>query len=322
MLRNWKRIGLAFMAFLLVLGSLSFVNQTTVKAADTTAGNDKITIGTTKNTAGMPPVMAKVSNEFANNNVDVDVQSFNSNNELNEAISNGTVNVAVTNLVSYASIVKKNPKWKIAGTLPGYYGLVSNKKYKSIKSLKGKTIAVDKKDGSKQYLQSLLKKNKMKLSSIKIKQIDSQSDRVDSLKNGKIAAAILEDPAISNAKSYGSKILNRQKQNADNGNILIMNTDFSSKNESSVKILINVLDNQIKKINKVGNYTMANDALREFKTTDKATGYMNNMDFTFKKIHKVKKSDFNKAFKYAKAQKLYKGKINYKVHVLKIETVK
>lgn len=322
MLRNFKKIGLIFVTLLLTLGSLFFMNPTTVKSADTSAGSDKITIGTTKNTASMPPVMAKVSNEFLNNNIDVDVQSFNSNSELNDAIANGTVNVAVTNLVSYASIVRNNPKWKIAGTLPGYYGLVANKKYKSIKSLKGKTVAVDKKDGSKQYLQSLLKKNKMKPSSVKIKQVDSESNRVASLKDKKIAAAVLEDPEISNAKSYGNKILNRQKQGADNGNILIMNTDFSSKNTSSVRILISVLNDQVKRINKLNNYSMANDALREFKATNKATGYMNNMDFTFKKIHKVKKVDFNKAFKYAKSQKLYKGKISYKANVLKISTIK
>lgn len=320
MSRSLKKIGLIFAAFLLVLGSLPFVGLTTANAAD--IGNDKVTIGTIKNTAAMPAVMAKTNNSFVKGNVNVDVKSFDSNNELNDAIAQGTVNVAVTNLVSYASLVKRNPKWKIAGTLPGYSALVANKKYKSIKSLKGKTIAIDKKDTSKQYLKSILKKHGMKLSSVKISQVDADSTRVDSLKSGSVDAAVLEDPSISNAKANGDKILNRQGVNKDNGNILIINNDYAKKNASSTQILVSVMNDQIKNVNRLGNYTMANDALRAFNASNGAAVYMNKMDLKFKKIHKVKKSCFNKEFKYAKANKLYKGKINYKSHVLKIKNVK
>lgn len=318
MSRSLKKIGLIFAALLLILGSLPFFNLN-VQAADTasTAAN-KITIGTVKNTAAMPAVMANASTEFTRNNVTVEVKSFDSNKELNDAIQQGTVNVATTDLVSYASITKKNPTWKIAGTLPGYSALVANKKYKSVKSLKGKTIAVDKKDSSKLYLKNLLKKNGMKLSSVKLKQVDAESTRTDSLKSGKIDAAVLEDPAISNARANGAKVLNHQSYNKNNGDILIVNNDYAKKNASAVKIMISVMNAQIKKINNMGNYMMANDALSAFNTSSEATGYMNKkMDFTFKKIQKVKKADFNKAFKYAKSQKLYKGKISYKNHLLK-----
>jgi len=323
MSRSLKKIGLIFATLLLVLGLLPFVGLTTANAAEVgKTGNDAVTIGTIKNTAAMPAVMAKTNNSFVKGNVTVDVKSFDSNNELNDAIAQGTVNVAVTNLVSYASLVKKNPKWKIAGTLPGYSALVANKKYKSIKSLKGKTIAIDKKDTSKQYLKGLLKKHGMKLSSVKLSQVDADSTRVDSLKSGKIDAAVLEDPSISNAKANGAKVLNRQGVNKDNGNILIINNDYAKKNASSTQILISVMNDQIKNVNRLGNYTMANDALRAFNASNGAAVYMNKMDIKFKKIHKVKKSCFNKEFKYAKADKLYKGKINYKSHVLKIKGVK
>lgn len=321
MSRNLKKIGLIFAAFLLILGSLPFMGLSTAKAA-TEYGNDKVTIGTLKNTAGIPASMAKSGSTFANDNVNADVTTFDSNVQLSDAITNGKVNMAVTDLVSYAAIVKNNSKWKIVGTLPGYYGLVANKKYKSIKSLKGKTVAVDKKDSSKQYLQTILKKNHMKLSSVKIKQVDADSTRVDSLKSGDIDAAVLTDPAISNAKGNGDKILNRQKQGADNGNVLIVNTDYSKKNASAMRSIVSAMNEQIKRINKTGNYMMANDVLRNFGLNDKSVTYLNNMDFKFKKMHKVKKSDFKKAFKYAKSQKLYKGKVNYKADTVKIEGVK
>ena len=203
MSRNLKKIAITIATVLLIVGSLPFMSLTAQAA---TAGNDKITIGTIKNTAAMPAVMAKDATDFSRNNIDADVKSYDSNEELNAAIANGDVNVATTDLVNFASIVKKNSTWKIVGTLPGYYGLVANKKYKKIKNLKGKTIAIDKKSGSKQYLKSILKKNKVKYSSVRVKQIDADSTRVDSLKSGDIDAAVLEDPSISNAKGNGAKV--------------------------------------------------------------------------------------------------------------------
>jgi ABC-type nitrate/sulfonate/bicarbonate transport systems, periplasmic components len=182
--------------------------------------------------------------EILQQNISVEVKNFDSNSQLDSAIKDGTVNAAVTNLVSYAGLVNKkaNKSWKLVGTLPGYNGLVANKKYKSVKSLKGKTIALDKKDASKQYLLSVLKKNKMKSSSVKIKQVDGQQDRVNALKDGSVDAAILEDPLMSSAKANGGKILNRQKMSADNGNVLIINSKFAKKNVSSTQILVDTLN--------------------------------------------------------------------------------
>lgn len=322
MVNKLKKFGIIFATFLMVLGTMSFVGVNNVKAADTETGTDTVTIGTLKNTASLPAIMGGVNGTFNHNNVSVDVKTYGSNNELKEAIANGSVNAAVTNLVTYASLVKDNSSWKIAGTLPGYYGLVSNKKYKKVKKLKGKTIALDKKDSSKQYLKSVLKKNKIKYSKVTIKQIDSDTDRVAALKSGEVDAAVLEDPSISNAKGNGGKILNRQKTSADNGNVFIINNDFAKKNASSTKALIYTMDQGIKLINKSGGYGMAGSALRQMDYNEKGAKYLTEMDIKFKKIHKVKKSDFKKAFKYAKSQKLFKGKISYNKYNLKIKGVK
>lgn len=323
MSRSLKKIAIVVAAFLLVLGSLPFLGLTNAKAADSSMVNkDKITIGTLKNTAAIPATMAKDNSEFNRNNVDADTKAYDSNTELNEDIKNGEVNFATTDLVNYAALVKANPSWKIIGTLPGYYGLVANKSIKSVKSLKGKTIAIDKKDSTKQYLNSLLKKNKMKFSSVKIKQIDSDSARVDALKSGEINAAVVSDPSISNAKGNGAKILNRQKINADNGQVLIANTKVTKKNTAATQIIVSTMDTEIKNMDKMAGYGVAGAALRDFGINDKGAKDITKLDVNFKKIHKVKKSDFNKAFKYAKSQKLYKGKISYKANTLKVKGVK
>lgn len=320
MSRLVKKLGLIFMAFVLLVSSFSFMNLTTVKAAE--AGNTKITIGTIKNTSAVPVVMGKLGHTFTRNNVEVDVKSFDNNTELNEAIAQGTVNVAVTNLVSYASIAKDNSIWKIAGTMPGYYSLVANKKFKSIKSLKGKTIAVDKKDMSKLYLKNLLKKNKVKLSGVKLSQVDSEADRAAAVKDGKADAAVVEETSLSQAKANGAKVLNVQKSKSDNGNIIIMSTKFTSKNASSTNIVISTINEEIKTLNDSDSYMLGNDVFRQWNITSEAAAKLNKQDVSFKKVHRVKKNDFNKAFKYAKSQKLYKGKVNYKKSNLKIKEVK
>ena len=92
----------------------------------------------------------------------------------------------------------------------------------------------------------------------------------------------------------------------------MINKKFSSKNVTSTKILVKVINEEIKTINDSGTYMVANNAFRQLDVSDKAVGKLNKMDVEFNKIQKVKKSDFNKAFKYAKSQKLYSGKISYK----------
>lgn len=320
MSRNLKKIAIVVATFLLIVGSLPFMSLT-AQAADT-AGTDKITIGTIKNTAAMPAVMAKDAGDYTRNNVDADVKSYDSIQELNNAIANGEVNVATTDLVNYASLVKKNPSWKVVGTMPGYYGLVANKKYKKIKKLKGKTIAVEKKSAAEQYLKSVLKKNKVKFSKVKIKEIDSDAAGVDALKSGEVDAAVLQDPSISNAKGNGTKILNRQKTSKNHGQILIIDNNYAKKNASATRTIVNVLNFQINNINKVMGYGAAQAALREFGINDKGAKYITKMEIHFQKIHKVKKSDLKKAFKYAKSQKLFKGKVHYNKYTLKVKGVK
>jgi NitT/TauT family transport system substrate-binding protein len=72
----------------------------------------------------------------------------------------------------------------------------------------------------------------------------------------------------------------------------------------------------------MGGYGSAQAALRDFGISDKGAKYITDMNITFKKIHKVKKSNFKKAFKYAKSQKLFKGKISYNKYTLKVKDVK
>ncbi|WP_334332089.1 ABC transporter substrate-binding protein [Companilactobacillus sp. HBUAS59544] len=317
-MKNLKKIGVFLAACLLVFSTFSFVGIKNVSAADDVA----YTIGTTKDIPSAIASMGKNLNRYTQNNLNADVKAYDSTKDLNSAITDGTVNAAVTDLVNYAALSKKNSSWKIVGTMPGYFGLASNKNIKSVKKLKGKTIAVDKSNMSYYYLKNLLKKKKVKLSKVHIKQVDSQADRVNALKDGSIDAAVLSDPSLTEAKVNGSKILNQQKKGADNGNVLIVNNDYAKKNISNTNILASVINEQIRTINKTNSYMQMNNSFSEYNVSGKAVTKLNSMDVKFKKMHKVKKSNFKKAYKFAKQQKLYKGKINYKKTTIKVRHIK
>lgn len=323
MTRVIKKLGLIFAALLLLVGSLPLLNIQQAKAADSsdqTQASNTIKIGTTQSVASLPFYVAQDKKYFQTHSVNVELQQFKSASKLDDAIKDGTVNAAVTDLVNFTQIAKKNKSWRVAGTLTGYNGLIANKKYKNVKSLKHKTIAVDKKDGSKYYLKQVLAKNDLKLSDVKIKNVAEQGTRVKDLKKKKVAAAVVADPFISNAKHNCAKVLNKQKASNKNGDVIAFSNDVTTKQVSGVNNIFNSYDDARKELNKQG-LTFTDMLLLQLGATRNGAVKMNNLDIHFAKSHRVKKSDYNKATKYAKSQKLIKTRNSLRMVEVKLDKV-
>lgn len=319
MRRVIKKLGLIFAALLLVVSSLPLLNTQNVKAADST--DNTIKIGTTQSLASLPFYVAQDKKYFQDHNVTVELQQFKTPGELNDAIKAGTVDAAVTDLVNFTQIAKKNKSWKVAGTLTGYNGLVANKKFKNVKSLKGKKTAVNKQDGTKYYLQKLLKKNNMKLSDVKIKNVDQQASRVKQLKSKKVDAAVVADPFISNAKKNGAKIINKQKANAKNGDVIAFSSAIYQKRVTDLNNIFNSYDDAAKELTKNG-LTPADLLLLQIGATRKSATLMNEFDIKFGNSKRVKSKDFDKAAIYAKKQKLIKTRPSLSSVMVKVDKVK
>lgn len=319
MRRVMKKLGLIFAALLLIVSSLPLLSMQDVKAADST--DTTIKIGTTQSVASLPFYVAQDKKYFQAHNVTVELQQFKTPAELNDAIKAGTVNGAVTDLVNFTQIAKKNKSWKVAGTLTGYNGLVANKKFKNVKKLKGKKIAVNKQDGSKYYLQQLLKKNNMKLKDVKIKNVEQQSTRVKQLKSKKVDAAVVADPFITNAKKNGAKVINKQKANAKNGDVIAFSSDIYSKRVTDLNNIFNSYDDAAKELTKNG-LTPADLLLLQIGATRKSAAAMNEMEIKFGNSKRVKSSDFDKAAIYAKKQKLIKTRPSLNSVMVKVDKVK
>ncbi|MQS53639.1 transporter substrate-binding domain-containing protein [Lactobacillus salsicarnum] len=321
MTRVMKKLGLIFATLLLLVSSVPLLNQHSAQAADTTANTDStIKVGTTQSISSLPFYFAQDKKYYDAHSVKVELQQFKTASELNDAIKAGKVNVAVTDLVNFTTIAKNNKSWKVAGTATGYSALVANKKFKNVKSLKGKTIAIDKKDGSKYYLKNLLSKNDMKMSDVNVKNVANLTTRVSNLKSKKVDAAVLSDPAISNAKQNGAKVLNKQKANNKNGDIIAVSNDLTTSKVSDVNNLINSYNDAAKDLTKSG-FVPADVLLLQLGATRKSAAKMNDLDVKFASSKKVKKADFDKAVKYAKSQKLISNTMKYKNEKVNLDKV-
>jgi NitT/TauT family transport system substrate-binding protein len=309
MTRVMKKLGLIFAALLLLVSSIPLLNTQSAKAADSTTDTSTtettIKLGTTQTVASLPFYVAQLKQYYQAHNVTVELTQYKSTTDLNKAISDGTINGAVTDSVNFTTIHNDNKSWKIASSLTGYNGLVANKKYKNVKSLKGKTIAIDKKDGSRYYLKNLLAKNDMKLSDVKLQNVAEQGTRVSDLKDKKVDAAVVADPFISNAKHNKAKVLNKQKVSNKNGDVLALSSDIYSKKITDANNLINSYDDAVKDLNKQG-FAPSDQLLVQLGASRSAAASMNSMDVHFAKAKRVKKADFDKAAKYAKNYKLVK----------------
>ncbi|WP_169922470.1 ABC transporter substrate-binding protein [Lactobacillus terrae] len=289
----------------------------TVKADDEV---NTITIGAVKGTYAVPLLVAKQYNLDKNNNASIDVKTYNSTKELNDALKAGEITGAFTDLVNYAAITKSTSSYKIVGQSSGYQGLVANKKYKKVDSLKGKTIAVEKNDASKYYLKTILEDNNLKLSDVKIKEIADPSDRVSQLKSKKVDAIVVGDPFITNAEKNGAKVLKKQNINKSNDNVIIMSKESLSTDISNVNMFINVYNDGIKAFNK-GGFTTADQVLVEQGATREAAVKMNDLDIDLSKAKKVKKSDYDRVMKYAKSAKVNTKPAEFKKEFAKLANI-
>ncbi|AKP67114.1 ABC transporter substrate-binding protein [Companilactobacillus ginsenosidimutans] len=323
MTRVMKKLGLIFAAVLLLVSSLPLLNTQSAKAADSTtdaSANTTITIGTTQSVASLPLYVAQGSKYFETHNVTVALKQYKTTSALNDAIKAGTVNAAVTDLVNFTTIQKNNKSWKIASAVTGYNGLVANKKFKNIHDLKGKTIAINKKDGTRLYLKNLLKKNHMKLSDVKLKNVADQSTRTKNLKSKKVDAAVVADPFISNAKKSGAKVINKQNASNKNGDIIAVSSDLTTKKVTDVNNLFNGFDDAVKDLNKMG-LTPSDTLLLQLGATRKGAVAMNDLDLKFAKAKRVKIADYDKTVNYAKSYKLIKSKQSLSHSQVKIDKV-
>lgn len=213
-----KKVLLLSVLSLSVMGALSACSPKENKSQDSSSNtNDKVTkisIGTMAAPDSAPLYVAKEKGYFKDEGLDVDLTLFKDPNKRDAAASAGQINAAVVDFTSFTSYMRNNKKdWKLITQLTGRFGIAipANSKIKSVKDLKGKKIANMSRQVTDYYLYKTLKANGVNPNDVEQVNVPQIPQRVEMIKNGQAAAAILPQTFLTLAKAQGCKVLDQSK---------------------------------------------------------------------------------------------------------------
>ena len=213
-----------------------------------------ITIGALPGDYNPALVVANKTRTFDAQGLNTKVVLYNDDRELITAVANGTVDVAYMDISHVLSYVEKGAPIKIISAAQnGGSGLiVSNKtSINSASDLVGKNVAMP----SENSIQYLLLEKYLKDNGISIKDVNLSSESCsymnESIKKGKIDAAITYEPYVDINMNNGSKLLlNSDALMPDHPNIvMIASDDFISKHPNETKHIVKIHESTTNSIN-------------------------------------------------------------------------
>lgn len=215
---KFRKILLLSMLSVSVLAALSACSPKESKSesssSNTTTKTTKISIGTMAAPDSAPLYVAKEKGYFKDEGLDVDLTLFKDPNKRDAAASAGQINAAVVDFTSFTSYMRNNKKdWKLITQLTGRFGVAvpGNSKIKSVKDLKGKKIANMSRQVTDYYLYKTLKANGVNPKDVDQINVPQIPQRVEMIKNGQAAAAVLPQTFLTLAKVQGCKVLTQSK---------------------------------------------------------------------------------------------------------------
>lgn len=204
----------AFMAFSLVACGNG-------KAADSGAKKEssltKVTLGMTTWPTNELYYLAKEKGIFEKNGLDVEIQEFTSTTESSNAFIGGKLDFCTAPSSETIAPYSQGAKFNVvlvSDKSNGCEGLIAKPEIKSIKELKGKTIATQLYSVDHMFLLTLLADAGMSKNDVNIVDMSIQQSG-NAFIAGKVDAACVWDPYFSNAKNSGGTVLYSSKDNPD-----------------------------------------------------------------------------------------------------------
>lgn len=216
--------------------------------------DDIVTIGFLLSDYDPALVVANQTGMFDAQGIKTKIIVYNNNYELINAIASGEIDAAYIDIMPVLAHVEKGVPIKIiSSSQNGGSGLfVSNKSgINSVSDLAGKNVSTPHDDS----IQYLLLKNYLKQHGMSIDDLNMSSCACsymnESLKKGKINAAISYQPYVAINMNNGSRLLlNSDELMPDHPNcVLIASDDFISKHPDDAQKLVKVQENATKYIN-------------------------------------------------------------------------
>lgn len=175
-----------------------------------------IRIGTTPIDAGAEPYYAQALGYFKAAGINVQIQAFANGAVLSAAVAGGSLDIGQSNVVSLASAHERGLPFVLVAPASLYsykqpqsaLVVAATSTLKSAKDLDGKTIAVN---GLKTISQlgpeAWIDQNGGNLASVKFIEMPFPAME-DALSSGRVDAALISEPVLSDARSRGLKVLN------------------------------------------------------------------------------------------------------------------
>lgn len=273
--------------------------------------NSTLSFGVLPDVDSVPIIIADNEGYFKENNLDIKIHLFHSAMDRDAALQAGEIDGAVSDIL--AALYEKEGGFnvKITSKTNGSYKLVAGKNsyIKNISELAGRGIALSKNTVIEYATDSILSYNSVDISTINKIVIPQITTRLEMLRNGQVAAAVLPEPMASVVINEGASLLASTDDLGINPGIILFTEDSTAAKKSEIKKFYKAYNKAVDLLNNKGAETFANVLIQkagfpeEFKNSSKLVSY--------EKASLPSEKEFNNVSSWMKNNQQIKGKFEY-----------
>jgi NitT/TauT family transport system substrate-binding protein len=203
---------------------------------------EKVNVGILPIVDALPFYLATSKPIFKENRLDVQVLSFLSERERDEALVHGSVDAIVTDLPSGILLNQRGRGFSIIRTVmrtnprrPMYALMTSSKDIMNLIQVKGKSIAISKDLNSRFIAEKLLQEEGLRPEELKWIIKDDMESVFKSLFKDEVKVALFREPFVTYSTKRGAKILSDDAMKALGISVILFSNEFMNRNSESVK---------------------------------------------------------------------------------------
>ena len=217
----------------------------------TAEAQTKVKVGTTLSGSGfhIPVYVAFAKGFFKKEGLDAERVQMTAKALTTAGIAGNVDFVPVPGAGSQASLQGADLKYVVGESLISQWAIITDPKIKSVKELRGKTIAYGRAGGADYDEGEIVLRRHFDMvpgKDYKVISFQAESDRVAALINGTVTAALMSFPTASRAQAVGFKMLLKTGQYLPRvGGCIWTRAEFVEKNPETVKKFIRAIARSI-----------------------------------------------------------------------------
>jgi NitT/TauT family transport system substrate-binding protein len=203
---------------------------------------EKVNVGILPTPDALPLYLATSKPIFKENRLDVQVLSFLSEKERDEALVHGSVDAIVTDLPSGILLNQRGKGFSIVRTVmrtnprrPMYALMTSSKDIMNLIQVKGKSIAISKDLNSRFIAEKLLHGEGLRPEELRWIIKDDMESVFKSLFKDEVKVALFREPFVTYSMKRGAKILSDDAMKALGISVILFSNEFMNRHPESVK---------------------------------------------------------------------------------------